>query len=102
MSELLRRTAKGLFLHIRATPKSRLNQIVGQSEDGSLLLKVTALPDKGKANLAVIETLAKSIGVAKSSFELVSGETNRNKVLRITANEAAICAWLVDFQKNLK
>ncbi len=102
MSELLRRTAKGLFLHVRATPNSGRNQIVGQSDDVALQVKVTAVPDKGKANLAVIETLAKNIGVAKSSFELVSGETNRNKVLRITANEATICAWLVDFQEKLK
>jgi uncharacterized protein YggU (UPF0235/DUF167 family) len=55
-----------------------------------------------KPILAVIETLAKNIGVAKSSFELVSGETNRNKVLRIIANEATICAWLLDFQEKLK
>lgn len=102
MSELLRRTSKGLFIHIHATPKSGRNQIVGRTDDGALQVKVTAIPDKGKANLAVIETLAKNIGVAKSSFELVAGETNRNKVLRVTANETTINAWLVDFQGKLK
>ena len=102
MSELLKRTPKGLFLHIRATPKAGRNQITGRTDDSALQVKVTAVPDKGKANLAIIETLAKNMGVAKSSFELVSGETARNKVLRINANEAAISQWLVDFQAKLK
>jgi uncharacterized protein len=83
----LRQTPKGLFLHIRATPKSGRNEVVGLVANAagqrSLAVKVTKPADKGEANLAVIETLAKAMGIAKSSFRLASGETSRDKVLEI-------------------
>ena len=64
--------------------------------DGSVALavKVTAVPDKGKANRAVIETLAKACRMPKSSFELVSGETDRNKTFLITGNTAPLEALI--------
>ena len=101
MTSPLRQTPKGLFLQIRATPKASRDEITGVSAD-ALTVKVTAVPDKGKANEAVIEILAKTMRVAKSSFELVSGTTSRQKVLRITSNESAITNWLMDFHNNLK
>ena len=101
MTGPLRQTPKGLFLHIRATPKASRDEVTGVSAD-ALTVKVTAVPDKGKANEAVIEILAKTMRVAKSSFELVSGATSRQKVLRITSNESAIANWLMDFHNNLK
>lgn len=101
MTGPLRQTPKGLFLHIRATPKASRDEVTGVSAD-VLTVKVTAVPDKGKANEAVIEILAKTMRVAKSSFELVSGATSRQKVLRIISNESAITNWLMDFHNNLK
>ena len=50
----------------------------------SLSIKVTAAPDKGQANAAVIKALAWAMMVSKSSFHLVKGQTNRNKALEIT------------------
>ncbi|MDR0869432.1 MAG: DUF167 family protein, partial [Planctomycetaceae bacterium] len=40
---------------------------------------VTQIPEKGKANKAVQEQLAKSLGLKKSQVELVSGETSHLK-----------------------
>lgn len=54
-----------------------------------------AQPEKGKANKAVIQTLAKALGLAKSDFTLVSGGTARLKTLRIS-REAADVAPLID------
>ena len=48
-----------------------------------LRVAVTAAPEKGKANRAIIELLSRSLGVAKSSIELVSGETSPEKRLLI-------------------
>ena len=79
------------MLRVRVTPKSSTNTIEGLHEaaDGtvSLQVRVTAQPEKGKANKAVIQTLAKALGLAKSDFALVSGETARLKTVRI--NRAA-------------
>ncbi|QWW67548.1 DUF167 domain-containing protein [Rhizobium sp. WYJ-E13] len=44
---------------------------------------MTAVPEKGKANKALIALIAKSLGIAKSSVDLVSGDTSRKKILRI-------------------
>ena len=49
----------------------------------SLALKVCALPDKGAANKAVIDLLAKALGVPKSCISLLSGSTKRNKTVLV-------------------
>ena len=53
-----------------------------------------AVPDRGKANAAVIALLSKALGVPKSAISLVSGETARIKTLRITGDPAALAAAL--------
>jgi uncharacterized protein (TIGR00251 family) len=79
---------------VRVTPKASRTEITGfhRDSDGSVSLsvKVTAAPDKGKANKAVIDMLAKTLHLSKSSFELVQGETDRNKVFLISGDLAAI------------
>ena len=99
----LRQTAKGLFLHIRATPKASRDEVTGlvgnAAGQNALAVKVTKPADKGAANQAVIETLAKAIGVAKSSFRFASGETSRDKVLEVLQNEAAIRTFIAELQQ---
>lgn len=82
------------------TPKSSRDEVTGfhAASDGtvSLAVKVTAIPDKGRANKAVIETLAKACRLPKSAFSLVSGETERNKTLLVTGNPAGVEALMAD------
>ncbi len=98
MTTPLRTTPKGTFLHVRVTPKSGRDEISGlvASVTGNvaLVIKVTAIPDKGKANQAVIEVLAKALHVSKSSFRLASGETSRDKVIEVLDNFDTIAAFL--------
>lgn len=47
---------------------------------------MTAVPEKGKANKALIELLAKSLRVPKSSISVISGDTGRKKILRMDGN----------------
>jgi len=46
-------------------------------------VRVTAVPEKGKANKRVIEILSKHFKVPKSKIRLVRGETSREKVFEI-------------------
>ena len=98
MTSPLRPGRGGLLLAVRVTPKSSRDEVTGLhiASDGavSLAVKVTAVPDKGKANKAVIETLAKACRLPKSAFELVSGETERNKTLLVTGNPAELEALI--------
>jgi uncharacterized protein (TIGR00251 family) len=56
---------------------------IGPRHDGRIKIAVTAPPVDGEANAAVIELVAKSLGVAKSAVEVVAGASSRRKTLRI-------------------
>lgn len=68
----------GVLLPVRAHAGARRNEVRGE-QDGMLKVSVTQAPEKGKANKAIIEVLAKQLGLRKSQIELVSGETAPQK-----------------------
>lgn len=51
--------------------------------DGTWKVKVTAAPEKGKANRALLEFLAERLGVSKSRIRITSGETSQLKRIRV-------------------
>jgi uncharacterized protein len=75
--------SRGVILPVRAHAGARRNAILGERE-GALRVAVTAAPEKGKANRAIVELLSKSLGVAKSSIELIAGETSPLKRFLMT------------------
>jgi uncharacterized protein (TIGR00251 family) len=70
--------AEGVVLPVRAHPGARANSIRGE-QNGALKVAVTQAPEKGKANKAIIELLAKQLRLRKSQLELLSGETSGAK-----------------------
>ncbi len=76
----LEQQADGVVLPIRAHAGARRNAILG-ARAGALRVAVTAAPEKGKANQAIVALLSKTLGIAKSSIELVAGETSPQKRL---------------------
>lgn len=70
--------AEGCVLSVRAQPGARRNAVVGE-QAGALKVAVTAPPDKGRANEAIIEVLAEAFGLKRSQVELISGATSRQK-----------------------
>lgn len=76
---------------IKLTPKASRNAVQGWAEDaeGNKILKVsvTTVPEKGKANEALIELLAKEWKLPKKAFSLIRGETDRLKVLKVSGLE---------------
>ena len=69
-------------LKVRVQPKSSRNQI-GGFENGTLRLRVTAPPTKGKANAGVIALVAKTLGVSKSRLDIIRGHGSKDKVVSI-------------------
>lgn len=96
---MLRETPRGIFLDVKATPKASRNEIKGW-RDGALLVRVTMAPENGKANDAIVGLLSKAAHVPKSVFELVSGETNRNKSFRLASHVEAVQAWAAELKKE--
>ena len=72
-----------LTIHVRVQPRARRNS-VGPAAGGGLKVCVTAPPEDGRANDAVIELLADHFGVKRRQIEILTGATNRNKTVRIT------------------
>jgi uncharacterized protein (TIGR00251 family) len=69
---------EGTILPVRAQPGARRNEIRGE-QDGMLKVSVTQIAEKGKANKALVEVLAKGLSLRKSQIELLAGETSSHK-----------------------
>ena len=68
---------------IRVQPRAK-RIAVTKVADGSLKVYVTAPPEDGRANEAVVEAIAEWLGVKRRQVEIIRGATNRNKVVRVT------------------
>lgn len=62
--------------------------------DGRLKIAVTAPPVDGEANAAVIELLAKALGVPRRQVEVIAGASSRRKTVRIEGADAAVAELL--------
>ena len=86
------------MLSVRVTPNAGADRVEGSElrDDGSavLRLRVAAVPDKDKANAAVIALLSKALAVPKSAIRLTAGETARIKLFAIDGDPAALAARL--------
>mgnify|MGYP002637677477 FL=1 len=51
-------------------------------------MSVTQAPEKGKANKAIVEVLAKQLGLKKSQVSLLSGETSQRKKFLLSGVDA--------------
>ena len=68
-------------IEVRVQPKAKRNSV--EVKGGKLKVRVTAAPEGGKANAAVIALLAKKLGVAKSSISINRGHKSRDKLCSI-------------------
>lgn len=82
------------------TPNAGADRIEGAEgrDDGSAVLRVRvkAVPDKGKANAAVIALLAKALGVPKSAVTLVAGDTARLKTVAVEGESEELARRLAE------
>jgi uncharacterized protein (TIGR00251 family) len=79
---MARPAVNGVSLKVRVQPKAASNQVAGYQGD-TLLLRVTAPPEAGKANAAVASLLAQALGIAKSRVRIVRGHASRDKLVMV-------------------
>jgi len=98
-------TAVGFILRIRVTPNASKSSIGGifTDADGKDFLKINinAVPEKGKANQELIKILSKTLGISKSSFTIISGETDRYKKVSVPNASPSIKQALEQLEKNV-
>ena len=85
---------------MRATPKAAKTRVgpVAADAAGQTFLKiyVTAPPEDGKANIAVIELLSKTLKIAKSHFHITAGQADRRKTILIDKQDVTM-QYLKDY-----
>ena len=77
--------SKPMQLNIRVQPKAKRNVI--EVDGDRIVVRVTAAPEDGKANDAVMTLLAKKLGIAKGRITVVRGHKARDKQLEIQGIE---------------
>ena len=94
----LTRHAEGARVTLRVTPRAASSAVQGIEADGAgdahLALRVSAPPEAGKANAALIRLLARRWRVPQRDLEVVSGAGARRKVLHVHGAPDALIARL--------
>ncbi|HSY93302.1 MAG TPA: DUF167 domain-containing protein [Candidatus Binatus sp.] len=80
-------TASCVTFAVKVHPRARKNTITGELGD-ALKVSLTTPPVEGRANEACIEFFAKLLKVPRSSVTIASGQTSRNKVIRVAGLSA--------------
>lgn len=78
MNVALEARSGGVVLPVKASPGARANAIRG-AHDGQLKVSVTAVPEKGRANQAIIEVLARALKLKRGQIELIAGDMSAQK-----------------------
>lgn len=95
----LRPTTGGVTVQLRVQPRARRTALE-LTEEGALKAAVTAAPEDGKANDAVVALLAKAWRLPKSTFEIVRGGTARDKTLKVTGEPAALADRIGEWMRK--
>lgn len=85
-------TPEGVLLNVKLIPNAGRDEITGWEND-ILKVRITAVPEKGKANAHLIRFLAKAFNISKSSISIVKGEKNRMKTLLVKADPDHLSTW---------
>ena len=86
-----------MLLHVKVVPGSSRDRVVGRYGD-AIKVQVSAAPEKGKANAAVIKVLAEFFGLKPSQVCLIGGAGNPRKQFRLSGlDEADFTAKLAGF-----
>jgi uncharacterized protein len=83
---------------VHLTPKASTDRVIGLVTDGqggeALKATVTARPENGKANAALIRLLARHFGLASRDISVVGGLAHRRKVVEFAGDPSILAATM--------
>jgi uncharacterized protein (TIGR00251 family) len=83
----IHQSSRAVTFAVKVHPRAKKNAITGELGD-ALKLSLTSPPVEGRANEACIEFFAKLLKVPRSSVTIASGQTSRQKVIRVSGLSA--------------
>ena len=72
------------YLKVHVILHSRKPELLEYLKDGTLKVRLKAMPIKGRANKELIEYLSSTLGISRSNIEIRTGKTSKNKLLKIS------------------
>ncbi len=79
----IQKADKGVVIAVKIVPGSSSPTRICGLLNGMLKIKVTAAPEKGKANRCLVEFLTKQLGVKRSAINIISGQNSPVKRVQI-------------------
>lgn len=84
----------GIRFDVRLTPNAGANALGEIVQDGQgkshLKVRVTAIPEKNKANKALVALIAKALSVAKGQVDIGAGHTSRMKTIVVSGDATVL------------
>ena len=81
-SKILDREGK-IYLRIKVIPSAAKSELIEIMADETFKIAVAAPPEKDKANRELVKFLASEFSLNKSDIRIISGKTQRIKLLRL-------------------
>lgn len=91
----VRTTADGIAFDVLVSPRASRPRL-GPVHGDRLKLAVTSPPVDGEANAAVVELVAKALGVARGAVTITAGLSSRRKTVTVRGVDAAALARVVE------
>jgi len=91
---------EGVVLVAKIVPGSSGQTRICGLLDGMLKIKVSAAPEKGKANQRLIAFLAKELGVKKNAVSIISGKTSEFKRVQVSGISAGALLKTLNLNKQ--
>jgi len=90
----MRVSADEVVIEVAARPGASNRGVAGATPDG-LVIRLNSAPEKGNANIELIEYLAEQLRVPRSAVMIARGKTSRRKTIRIVTHQPAKVAALL-------
>jgi hypothetical protein len=93
----------GAAITVKVTPRARKTEVIGVMDDGTIRIRVAAVPEEGAANAALIEFLAGQLGIKPNQVEIVAGLSSERKLISLVGvTPADVDARLVAASKAVE
>lgn len=75
---------KEIYFNVKVIPGAPKTELREEMADGTIKVALAAKPEKGEANQELINYLAKLLGVRKYQVKIISGLTERRKLVKVS------------------